>query len=564
VLLKKNLNMKKQLLIISSLLGVALTQPACNKDFLDRPYQREIEDKTFWTNANDANLALNACYQQIDYGEWSIYDDGKTDNAHAQYPWESAATVISAGDVTSANNVDWSFESIRRVNNFLDKVQDVPMDADLKARFEAEARFLRAFRYANMMNQFGDVPIMTFLPDLTNWNVPRDKRADVLKFIIDELKAVAAVLPSSYGGSQYNEVGRITKGAAVALLARVYLYEGMWTEAAEAAQQVMGMNYDLFKVSEESASDAADDYSQWVDFANADEEKRFRLGLRSYEQQFWAKNNNNVEVILDRQYLEQKDPKYVNTYLLSDDLGGWSSVTPTQALVNDYMSFKTGKPVAALDPAVRAQRYENRESDPTFYDEYKNRDPRFYASILFEHAPWNTITQGYEFTWIPGGNNCSRTGYNFRKFVDPAAWQAGLDNYANHPIIRFAEVLLTYAEAKTAATAAGTQPEASVYDALDRIRVRAGMPVIDRAEYNTAAKLMPVIRQERRIELALEGQRYMDIRRWETAPNVMTTIYNISNGLAQTRAWSDKLYLMPIPLSETDKNPNLLPNNPDY
>ncbi|RAJ04052.1 putative outer membrane starch-binding protein [Chitinophaga skermanii] len=555
--------MKKNKLIISSIAAfTAVLTISCNKDFLNKPFQRQLEDATFWTNANDAYLALNACYNQIDGGEGMIYDDGKTDNAYAQYPWESNATEISLGDVTPATGVDWDFTAIRRVNNFLDKVEPIAMDENLKKRFKAEARFLRAYRYANMMNNFGDVPLITYLPDLTNWAVPRNKREDIFKFVVDELTAVAEDLPASYANGKYNERGRVTKGAAYALLARVNLYESKWQAAADAAQKVMGMGYDLFTVTTESEADKLDNYAKWVDFTNADEEKRFRLGLRSYEQLFWEQNENNVEVILDRQYIKEKDPKYLNTYLLSDDLGGWSSVTPTQELINDYMSFKTGEPITAITPAERAIRFAARKTNPAFYAEYKNRDPRFYASILFEGNPWNAIDDAYEFVWVIGGNNCSKTGFNFRKMVDPVAYRAHLDNYSNQILIRYAEVLLTYAEAKN--EAGGATPDASVYDALDKIRVRAGMAKVDRTKINTKEKMQAFIRQERRIELALEGHRYMDIRRWKTAPTVMHTIQDLQNGLVQTRAWDNKLYLMPVPQSEIDINPKLKPNNPGY
>lgn len=550
---------KYKLPIIAAFAGASLLL-SCNKSFLERPPQNQLSEGTFWTSEKDAVAALNAIYSQIDGGEGSIYQDGAVDNAHAQYPWESNATTISLGDVTTSMNEGWSFGSIRRVNYFLENIDKAPMDATLKTRFKAEARFMRAFRYLNMMINFGDVPLITKTLTVEESYVSRSPKAEVLKFITDELTAIAAILPPSYAGGKNNERGRITKGAALALKARAHLYSGQWQLAADAAQQVMGMGYELFRVTSELEKDKADDYTQWVDFADSDEEARFRLGLRSYEKLFWQANEGNKEVILDRQHITETDTKYLNTYLLSDDLGGWSSITPTQAIVDAYANFKTGEPVAALTNDVRAARYKVRNTDPAFFAEYKNRDPRFYASILFEKAPWNFIEEGYEFLWVKGGNNCSKTGYNYRKLVDPVAWQAQIDNHANHIIIRYAEVLLTYAEAKNEATG----PDATIYDAIDAIRTRAGMPVIDRVKYNTQSLLREAIRRERRVELVLEGHRFADIRRWRTAPNVMTTLYDIDNGLVQTRKWLDRLYLMPVPQGDVDKNPKLLPNNPEY
>ncbi|MDF2193716.1 RagB/SusD family nutrient uptake outer membrane protein [Paraflavitalea sp. CAU 1676] len=554
--------MKKQQYIVA-VIAAATLLGSCSKDFLERAPQDQLSQSTFWTSEKDAYAALNGIYgPALDYVETAIYNDGSSDNAHAQYPWESNATTISLGDVNSGMNAGWSFSTIRRANYFLENIDKAPMSATLKDRFKAEARFLRAFDYADLINKFGDVPLVTKTLTLEESFVGRNTKAEVLKFVLDELTAVAAVLPESYSGGKNTEKGRVTKGAALALKARVLLYNGQWQEAADAAQAVMALNYDLFKVTAEADVDKGDDYSAWVNFADAGQEQKFRLGVRSYEQLFWQVNEGNKEVILDRQQIPEKDAKYDNTYLLADDLGGWSSVTPTQTLVNDYQSFQTGEPITPITPAARADLYAKRATDPAFYEEYKNRDPRFYATVLFEKAPWNRINEGdgYEFTWVKGGNNCSKTGYNFRKYVDPASTIAQLDNNANHIIIRLAEILLTYAEAKNEASG----PDASVYAAINRIRNRAGMPDLNATVYNTKDKLREAIRRERRIELALEGHRYMDIRRWKIAATVMTNLNDLTNGLVQTRKWDDKLYLMPVPQSEVDLNSKLKPNNNGY
>lgn len=545
--------------IVTAITAAALLL-SCNKDFLDRPPQNQLSEGTFWTGEKDVYAALNAIYDQIDGGEGAIFEDGATDNAHAQYPWESNATTISLGDVTTSMNEGWNFTAIRRVNYFLENADKVKMDNTLKERFKAEARFMRAFRYFNMTNNFGDVPLITKTLTVEESYLARTPKADVVKFVLDELTAVAAILPPSYTGGKNNEKGRVTKGAVIALKARVHLYNEQWQAAADAATQVMGMGYELFKIAAEDAKDQKDDYAQWVTFANPAEATKFRLGLRSYEKLFWQTNEGNKEVILDRQHIPEKSTQFVNTYLLSDDLGGWSSVAPTQNLVDAYLSFKTGEAVTPVAPATRATLYAARATNPAFYDEYKNRDPRFYATILFDKAPWNFIEDGYLFKWVKGGNNCSKTGYNFRKYVDPPSWQAQVDDHANHIIIRLAEILLTYAEAKNEATG----PDATVYDAVDQIRVRAGMPVLDRLKLNTKEKLREAIRNERRVELALEGQRFMDIRRWKVAPAVMTNLYDLENGLVQTRLWDNRLYLMPVPQADIDKNPKLKPNNPGY
>ncbi|NSL89753.1 RagB/SusD family nutrient uptake outer membrane protein [Chitinophaga solisilvae] len=564
--------MKKQI-ITGAALSMMLIWSSCSKDFLNRIPEDKVTTDNFWNTQTDATNALNAVYGQLGDGgagiaslmdgQNAIYEDGASDNALAQYPWESNATVIALGNITPINDDGFDFQGIRKANALLENIDKVKgMSADLNKRCKAEARALRAFYFISLVLRFGDVPLVT---NTTMGNLPRDPKDKVVKFIYDELDAAAADLPESYSGGYPNEKGRITKGAALALAARMHLYQSDYAGALKYAKAVMDIpGYSLFKVAAEDATDAADNYKIWVDFADNTEEKKFRLGLRSYEQLFWAANKGNAEVIFDRQHVFQKDPQSENTYLLPSNFGGWSSVTPTQELVDAYASFKTGDPLTTtIDAATRGDRYKVRDNgniQPSFYTEFRNRDPRFYATVMFDSTRWNRLGGATTFKWRKGGSNNSKTGYNFRKLVDPAAYP-DYDNWSNHIIIRYAEILLTYAEAKNEISG----PDGSVYDAIDQIRERAGMPKLDRAKYAGQAALREAIRHERRIELVLEGNRYMDIRRWKTAPAVMNRkVYAIDGTEADTRVWSDRLYLLPVPQSAIDKNAKLLPNNNGY
>ncbi|WP_166670717.1 RagB/SusD family nutrient uptake outer membrane protein [Olivibacter sp. XZL3] len=545
-------------LYIAAISTLLLVQ-ACSKDFLERPPLNQVSQETFWRSENDVYQAVNGVYNQLP-ADAIIYDDGTSDNAHAQYTWESFATELSSGNVTTALAGSWDFEDIRRCNYFLENADMAApvMDEVLLNRFKAEVRFVRAFAYLRLMNKYGDVPLITETLELEESNVPRTPRAEVFQFIVDELSAAATILPETYAGGRPNEKGRATKGAALALLARANLYEGRWQAAADAAQEVMGLGYSLFRVNSESGPSQRDNYSNWVDFNGAEDEQNFRLALRSYEGLFHQVNEDNNEVILDRQRIPQVDANFLNTYLLPGDMGGWSSVTPTQSLVDAYDNYRTGAPVTPVSREDRASWYSG--GDPRFADEYKNRDPRFYATILFNGAPWNALSDGYTFTWTPGASNMSQTGYNFRKLVDPRFYAENIDNHANVILIRYAEVLLTYAEAKNEVSG----PDASVYEALDQIRQRAGMPPVDRNTYASQASLREFIRKERRVELALEGQRFMDIRRWRIAPEVMTNVYDVRNTLAQARNWDDKLYLLPVPQNQIDLSQGILTQNNGY
>nr|WP_197086626.1 RagB/SusD family nutrient uptake outer membrane protein [Sphingobacterium sp. IITKGP-BTPF85] len=177
---------------------------------------------------------------------------------------------------------------------------------------------------------------------------------------------------------------------------------------------------------------------------------------------------------MDRQYIAVTQSHTTNTLLLDPSVGGWSSITPTQNLVNLYVDYKTGKPVIPVIAEVRAANYAKADK-ADFVKEFKNRDPRFYASILFETAPWNSLTKsgGYVYKWFVGSDpNKSLTGYNFRKLVDPKSSREQVDSYANLILIRYAEVLLNYAEAQNEKSG----PDATIFDALDQLRVRVGMP----------------------------------------------------------------------------------------
>ncbi|MEJ5089966.1 RagB/SusD family nutrient uptake outer membrane protein [Sphingobacterium faecium] len=540
--------------ILYSLLATTLLFGACSKDFLDRTPVNKIPEEEFWRTENDVKLAVNAIYGKLSDG---MYDDGATDLVHAQYPWESASTAISAGSLGADIDAGWSYIPIRTCNYFLENVDKAIMDETLKERYKAEVRFIRAYLYIPMVEKFGDIPLVTKVLTKEESNVPRVAKKEVLDFLFKELQEVSTKLPVSYS----SEKGRITKGAALALQSRLYLMENNWEQAARTAQEVMGLGYKLFQVSAESELNKKDNYAQFVDFENADDEHKFRLGLRSYEGIFQVENEGNDEVILDRQYIRVAQPQSNNTLLAEGSVGGWSSLTPTQNLVNLYVNYKTGEPVNPVSAEVRAAHYAKADK-ADFVKEFKNRDPRFYASILFETAPWNALTQdgGYQFTWSSGKSNMSITGYNFRKLVDPTSSREQIDSYANVILIRYAEVLLNYAEAQNEKSG----PDATIFDALDQLRVRAGMPKVDRSTYGSQSKLRDLIRNERAVELVLEGVRYYDIRRWKTAPNVMKNIYDVKNGLAQERIWNDRLYLMPVPQSQIDLSYGVLTQNTGY
>lgn len=538
----------KKFRIILGILAMGLTTLSCNTDRLPDDV---ITPVNFWNNEQDVRAALNGVYGYLGSmagNAW--YFDGYADNAFNQYPWESNATNVAAGDINAGSNFGYGYGTIRSANNILANVDRVTMADALKRRYIAETRALRAMNYFQLAYIFGDVPLVT--NSTIDADVSPTPEAEVIRFVLSELEAAAADLPVRYGGGVGNETNRITRGAALGFKSRVELYYGQYAEAAADAKRVMDLGtYSLFTTNP-TATDYADRWEdRFVTFANDAEKETFYRGVASYQKLFWAANENNNEFMMTNQYVPDLAASYIFVFMMPNEFSGWSSITPTIDLVNAYWK-KDGTAHTPITTAQRATYYNNGTITPEFINEFKDRDPRLYASIMFPESPWNNMAANWTFRWPGvGTNNTSRTGFNFKKLVDPT-FRTNIYNAGNdYPIMRYAEILLTYAEARN--EAAG--PDATVYDALDLVRKRAGMPVVART--HSQGSLRELIRNERRIELANEGHRYYDIRRWNIAANVMRDVRDINNNVAQRRTWEPRFMKLPYPQIAIDRNPAL-------
>lgn len=578
---------------------LVVTMGGCD---LDVAPPSDIAAETFWTNDKDAWTNLNAIYRSTMPGI-GIYNDTFCEDVYCQYTWESAGSIFVTDGYSSANDAGWNFESVRKANLFLREVDNCVMNDDVKARFKAEVRFMRAFSYFGLTITFGKVPLITEVLEYNAPNVPRDEVSKVREFILTELTEVAKMLPASYSGGYLNEKGRVTKYAALAVKARAALYFGDYVLAEQTAKDIMDNGgYSLFRISSLNAAQQkeADEMSLYVDFDKLGVNKdKFIKGMFSYESLWHDANANpdNPEYIMTRQFtaasIDHEDGvRYTN--MRPNQMGGWSSLTPTQNLVDAYWevdgesepqlptvadraaAYKKIK--ADLDAFLKADEKNNTfekfvqtksESgelkDYAYVKEFRNRDSRMYASILMPFKGWYETDMGAEFAyqWIKGGNNESKSGFNFRKMValsDPndAGSAAG-----DFPSIRYAEVLLTFAEARVQTTGYDAQVRA----ALNDIRDRCGMPDVPASLSKTEA--VEFIRQERRIELAGEGYRGDDITRYESAywskclnnvPLVMP-----DGEVILTMKWNERMRLRPIPTVAMDMNPLLKGDqNPGY
>ncbi|KAA2241779.1 RagB/SusD family nutrient uptake outer membrane protein [Chitinophaga agrisoli] len=507
---------------------------ACKKDFLDQQPQASVSRDDYWKTQADAVNAVNNCYRQLGDVDNRMFISGATDDSYAWSNWPSEVLYVGNGSATPDNNVFGNFwrnlyRMIASCNDVLDNVDRVPNLADsLRTRLRGEARFVRAYAYQQLIGMYGDVPLITHIQSIDEFKVSRTPRAEVATFIAAEMDTVSNMLPASYGSSDF---GRATKGAALALKARTMLYEGKWQEAATAAKAVIDANYFIIDP--------------------------------NYRSLFDGTNKQSKELIFVAQYVKNTLPNATATWMGGPSIGGWSELTPTQALV-DAFEATDGKPI----------------TQSTVYDPsqpFKNRDPRLGYVVILPGDVVNNIPIKYTDTTsidCISKNNASFTGYYYKKYI-PSDIAGDWDRNSSNDIvlIRFAEVLLTYAEAKIELN----QIDQSVYDAINRVRQRPGvmMPQVTAATAPTQTALRDAVRRERRAEFAVEDNRLFDIRRWKIAETVMNgPVYGILNNffksrndygkhiLVETRVFKPgRDYLWAIPQSERSINPNIGQNS---
>lgn len=522
--------MKSRNTYVALFLVGTLSVTACKKDALDTTPTDRLTSDFYFRNDKDAEYAVNAIYSllpAIDY----LYLDGATDNAFNQKTFERAYPFGNGTQdpTTSGWAADYwrnAYRGIQRVNYFLENVDRVPnLSAALKNRFIGEAKFLRAFYYNDLICLYGDVPLVTTSLDISNGSVPRDPKKKVLDFVLADLNEAKDLLPLKYDAAN---VGRATKGAALALTARVYLWQGMYAEAKAAAKAVMDLNQ----------------YVLYPDYA----------GLFAYA------GKNNAEVIFDKQYIPVTLTNNISRLLSPRSSQGDGSLVPIWALVDTY-ECTDGNTI---------------DQSPLYNPlmPYENRDSRLKATIITPGSTYN----GKLFDPTPGSNtvdmiasnqNASITGFNFKKYVNLE--DLALNNNSgsiNVIFMRYADVLLIYAEAKIETN----DVDKSVYDALNAVRTRAKMPAVAVGS-KSPAQLRALVRRERTVELPLEGTHLFDIRRWKTAEIVMNKpalgMSYLKNGVltdafAESRRFNPaRDYLWPIPQREIFVNKSLV-QNPGY
>ena len=499
---------KKKIYLIGTVTCLFFT--ACTLDTV--PTDKYVEEN-FWKNSGQISAGLTACYSTMYntymYGPMLIFSETATPNAY-NYGNNGGWRVIGNGTLNLSNsamvNSKWGscYQGIGRCNTFIENSSSFDMEEDELNEMVGEAKFLRALYYFDLTKNYGDAPLILEKPDVnTQSYLPRDPQEDIVVQILKDLDDAALSLPVNP-----SQKGRATKGAAYALKARVCLFFEKWDEAEKAADAVVALNK----------------YSLYPD----------------YRELFSLEHENNQEVIFDVQY------QYPDITHSGDGLDlvlrQHNTIAPTLDLVRAY-EWTDGKLYS-----------ENPDRDL-----YTDRDPRFYATIVYPGATYMGKKVGNT-TFI-------NTGYTYKKFAkyDEAAATMDDTNDINLILLRYADVLLMKAEARNELLAA---PDQAVYDAINAVRggQSVNMPQYNMATDNfTKEQMREKIRHERRIELAGEGVYYDDIRRWRIAENVMNAyVLKYDGSRVETRTFSSKNYLWPLPQQEIDDNPNLLPNNPGW
>lgn len=561
-------------------LVMSLFVAGCNEDILDKKPLDQFSDADFWKDPSLAVTAVDQLYVYLSpddaFHDWEAY----TNNALNGVLWAPSHSFKqkgwTAGDANSGtrywtadfnlHGAPWEgdkssiwkvcYKEIRACNVVIKNLTETVNKTDRMNKLLAEAKVIRAYEYHVLTRLFGAVIIVDHPIGLNDEvNLPRNTYKECVDFMVKDLDEAAAVLPESWDKTN---TGRVTSGAALALKGRIQLFAERWTDAANTYKSIIDKNT----------------YSLYPDYGKL----------------FLQENENNKEVIFDVQFKFPEFSYIGNGQTLSASQNGYNAGNPTQNLV-DQFELLDGK--AWNDPTS------------TFYDAqnpYANRDKRFYATVQYDQGVFfgKRLESGSgrdgKGNLIKGAdnldNNSSQTGYYLCKGINTSgdlvysAWARQPISGTNIILIRYAEVLLGYAEAKNEATG----PDASVYTAVNAVRARAGLPALSGLTKET---MRAKIRKERRTELSFEFIYYYDCLRWKDISNFTeipkavkidyvyslnadgtVKIDNTNRKIVLSRTFSYANYpeainfnldsnfgwFLPIPQEEVDKNPNIIQN----
>lgn len=593
----------KKIIYIGCMIFALQLFTSCS-DILDTTPRNILTDDTVWGD-NDgitayiANMYSSVQVEDVNYSSsigGATYMAQVTDEATRSYTWGN-----SNNNPLPDNLFEWwGYSNIRNVNYFLQKIETATISGDLKAKYKAEARFIRAFHYFNLVKRYGGVPIITVPQEFTGDNiaelqVPRNTEKEVYEFIRTELDdIIQSGLPESWDAT---DEYRATKFAALALKSRAMLYaasiatygevqiDGLvgipatdknfyWTEAMNAATTIISSGkFSLYRIDSDKAANfqnmflvkglhSESIYTKAYAYPGNAHSFDFYNAPQSFKVDYGCATNPTLEMVEEFGYV--------------DGSSGELKITDTN-----------GNPIKYANP----------------YDLFKNKDPRLFASIMLPFSPWQggiieirkgiiepdgnkktagnmneTYGEGDNVIKIVGkdgpldGGDPTKTGFYIKKFMNPIEKVDYNRSTTYGMVFRYAEVLLNYAEAAVELGQNTDQALAYINDIRDRAGVRAyGDIDIEK------------VRKERKLELAFENHRWWDIIRWRVAttllnntkvkalepylvweegknPSQMSYIFEIKDAPKNPKTFLPQYYYHNIPSGQRATNPNLRPN----
>ena len=560
-----------KILKISSIIFLAIVVTGCKK-FLDLKPQSNISDFTYWQTANDYRLAANWFYpNSLDDPHYSgsYMNDNNSDIAFG-----TEINTISSGKYVAPeqdDNWDNSYAAIRNANKLIEEGATSSIKNDIKP-FLGEGYFYRAYNYFRLLDLYGGVPIIDKVLQPTDLLVfsARATRDEVLNFILSDLNNAIINLPVKASV----EKGRICKEAAQALKARVCLFEGTWRKF-----HATGDGNALLDQAITESKNVINSNAYTLNKTKSDSSYRLMF-IDNYSM-------DNPETIVSKKY---RTTINVNGWAYGVS---WGNLNPTKAAADMYLC-KDGLPI---DKSSLFKRYDSTRT------EFRSRDPRMTQSLIL---PAIKIVRPqydkYRPQWPGVDNNRNvNSGYMLYKFISEQATPGDGGGAFDWNVIRYAEVLAIYAEATYERNEAISDADLNL--SINLLRDRVNMPHLTNALVNTnGLNMRDEIRRERTVELAFEGFRWDDLRRWKTAETVLlksvlsvkvtgsewskqvitldgasynSYFYNtpaaqLEGGFkvlqpSSQRAFDvNKNYLLPIPTKQISLNPDKLKQNPGW
>lgn len=589
--------------------SVLLMLGSCADNLLDKKPLDQVSDAVVWEDQTLIDAYLTNVYLQMPvltnecpYTRQQDFHNGEiwngpfiineiSDEAKRNWIYGQANTAKTGGIHISGNILEWwenGYRAVRTLNEFITRLPDAPVDEGFRTRRLAEARFLRAYNYFAMVKRYGGVPLITAPQDLDapeeELYPPRDKEQAVYDFILSETDAIADDLPVK--GEAGYEYGRPTRHTAMALKCRAALYAGsiaqFGTVQLDGVVGIDAPEADYYQQAYDAARKIMDSGVYGLYDQHADKVENFKNIFldENNTEVIWAQRHDNVN-------REAGGNGWVYDFFQAPKPHAWNAGNQNAPYLEmaEEFEYTNGTPGTLDREAIQTGVWSTDEL-------WSDKDPRFYATIYTQNTPWQGTLVGFHnglrlpdgsiltdgsYQGVPakGTQQVDKsfgTGFGVMKYLDENHSNMGVTaaSGTDFQLFRYAEVLLNLAEAAFELGKAG-----EALEAVNRIRTRAGIAALGSIDRER-------IRHERKTELAFEGHRYWDVRRWRVAEEVLTVnrsglryildyvtgdyrlqvIEKIDGSNSDPVFFPENVYL-PITPGRTENNPNLV-ENPGY